>query len=112
MRKERPIMQSLIDLNLSPTQAFKLLTHTSQSSSSAKTTSSIVEDIVDASDREEGGGVIGWLNDLEKDERYSRWSDSINLVRQFFFHTILLSLFLTLCRYYNLSIQVNYHLSN
>ncbi|KAL4079421.1 glycosyltransferase family 24 protein [Scleroderma citrinum] len=36
-----------------------------------------LEGLVDASDRREGGGVILWLNDLEKDPRYGRFGSSL-----------------------------------
>lgn len=39
-----------------------------------------MEGIVDASDREEGGNVVVWWNDLEKDQRYAHWSNNMQIV--------------------------------
>ncbi|KAK2461156.1 hypothetical protein APHAL10511_006683 [Amanita phalloides] len=36
----------------------------------------MLEGRVDASDRPEGGDIILWWNDIEKDDRYARWSPS------------------------------------
>ncbi|KIJ61523.1 glycosyltransferase family 24 protein [Hydnomerulius pinastri MD-312] len=36
-----------------------------------------LEGLVDASDRQEGGGVVLYWNDIEKDQRYARFSPSI-----------------------------------
>ncbi|KAI0786269.1 UDP-glucose:glycoprotein glucosyltransferase-domain-containing protein [Abortiporus biennis] len=83
LNKERPIVQSLVDLGLSPAQVFQLLTHPSHSTPSSQSPqTNIAEDLVDASDREEGGDVIGWMNDLESDERYQRWGESLSLLMQ------------------------------
>ncbi|KAK0452361.1 UDP-glucose:glycoprotein glucosyltransferase-domain-containing protein [Armillaria borealis] len=52
---------------------------------------------VDASDRPEGGEVITWWNDLEKDSRYQRWEPAIStLLRPLYpgqFHNIKLNIF-------------------
>ena len=37
--------------------------------------------VFDASDREEGGDVIVWWNNMLEDSRYARWQPSINAVR-------------------------------
>lgn len=39
----------------------------------AQASSSPSEGLVDASDREEGGNVIGWMNDIENDAQYVRF---------------------------------------
>ncbi|KAF8633145.1 hypothetical protein AX17_004646 [Amanita inopinata Kibby_2008] len=36
----------------------------------------VLDGRVDASDRAEGGDVVIWWNDMEKDERYARWNPS------------------------------------
>ena len=60
-------MQSLASLGLSTTQALELLTH--PNISEAQSSSDVLDGIVDASDRQEGGGVIQWLNDFDADQR-------------------------------------------
>ena len=40
------------------------------------------EGVVDASDRSEGGGVVVWWNDIEKDSRYKQWPSSLTGVSQ------------------------------
>ena len=71
-------MGSLMSLGLSSEQAVELLTH--MSIAKAQSESGALDGLFDASDRAEGGGVIGWLNDLETDDRYSRWGTSLKIV--------------------------------
>lgn len=40
--------------------------------------------IFDAGDAKEGGGLVLWWNDLEKDRRYAQWSQKLSDVRPFF----------------------------
>ncbi|KAH9924083.1 glycosyltransferase family 24 protein [Fomitopsis serialis] len=77
LRRERGIMQSLTSLGLSTSQALELLTH--PYISAAQSASDVLDGIVDASDRQEGGDVIQWLNDFEKDSRYGRWAKTLNV---------------------------------
>ncbi|KZT24849.1 glycosyltransferase family 24 protein [Neolentinus lepideus HHB14362 ss-1] len=72
LRKERALVTSLTSLGLTPTQALDLLTH--PAIATAQGGSDVLDGIFDASDRPEGGDVIVWWNDLEKDGRYARWS--------------------------------------
>lgn len=96
-------MRSLIELGLSPAQAIDLMTFTELAASSdplSKGPSTLLEGYFDASDRSEGGDVIVWWNDLEKDSRlvrlvqrsylkndsscpirYARWSTALSGVR-------------------------------
>ncbi|KAI0073110.1 glycosyltransferase family 24 protein [Panus rudis PR-1116 ss-1] len=78
LRKERGVMLSLTSLGLSPSQALDLLTHNAVSA--AQSGSSVLDGIFDASDRQEGGGLITWWNDFEKDARYARWGTSLRLL--------------------------------
>ncbi|KAI0948225.1 hypothetical protein AcW1_009797 [Taiwanofungus camphoratus] len=78
LRKERGIMRSLMSLGLSPEQAVELLTY--PSIGAAQSQSDVLDGLVDASDRQEEGDVIVWWNDLEKDDRYSRWGASLRLL--------------------------------
>ena len=60
-------MKSLTSLGLTSAEVLDLLTH--PSIASAQSSSDVLEGIFDASDREEGGDAIIWLNDLEVDKR-------------------------------------------
>lgn len=60
-------MQSLTSLGLSTTQALELLTH--PNITEAQSSSDVLDGVVDASDRQEGGEVVQWLNDFEQDQR-------------------------------------------
>jgi len=59
-------MKSLVSQGMTRGQAIELLTHpefaTGQQSG--------LDAIFDASDRLEGGGIVVWWNDIEKDSRY------------------------------------------
>lgn len=68
-------MDSLLSQGLEPEQAMQLITD--PEIGAAQTERDPVEGLVDASDRIEGGGIIGWLNDIEEDSQYSRWPSSI-----------------------------------
>jgi len=77
LRRERRLINSLRDLGLTATEAVKLLSHSA-------ITQSKVEDEpqrYDYRDTEEGGNVIIWLNDIEKDKRYEGWPTSPTAVR-------------------------------
>jgi UDP-glucose:glycoprotein glucosyltransferase len=68
LRKEREIVGQISDLGLSAPQAIDLLTHEAVMLSQAE--NRVVNGLFDASDRPEGGGIIMWWNDLEKDSRF------------------------------------------
>ncbi|EPQ50934.1 hypothetical protein GLOTRDRAFT_82068 [Gloeophyllum trabeum ATCC 11539] len=94
LRKERTLVGALASLGLTPAQAVDLLTHPAISASQGG--SDVLDGIFDASDRPEGGDVIVWWNDLEKDGRYARWSPTIRgILRPIYpgsFHNIKLNL--------------------
>ncbi|KAG8959414.1 hypothetical protein FRC03_008014 [Tulasnella sp. 419] len=75
LRKERNMMQELTDLRLTPAQAVNLISHTVLIKDQG---TKALEGIVDASDRQEGGGIIQWINNLEKDQMYSKWPHSVH----------------------------------
>jgi len=77
MREERRRMLSLTALGLTPEQAFTLLTD--DDIITAMTEPDPMEGLVDASDKIEGGGVITWWNNIEKDKRFvlSRYGNSV-----------------------------------
>lgn len=80
IREERQRALALTELGLTPDQAFDLLTD--ETIGEAQTQQDPMAGLVDASDREEGGHVIIWWNNIEKDKKYAGWTTSINpLVR-------------------------------
>lgn len=92
--KERAIVGVLTELGLTPGQGVALLTHSTLAKSQSG--SSVEDGIVDASDRPEGGHVIVWWNDFNKDGRYESWKPSIHgLLQPLYpgqFHSIRLNL--------------------
>ncbi|KAF4586958.1 hypothetical protein EYR40_010976 [Pleurotus pulmonarius] len=75
LQRERQIVDSLTSLGLSNGQAVELLTH--PTIADAQSSSAALDGIFDASDRIEGGDVILYWNDIEKDKRYARWTTSL-----------------------------------
>ena len=67
LKKERTVIQSLTSFGLSNSQVFELLTHPAVASSQKD--AGMTQAVFDASDRLEGGGLIMWWNDMEKDSR-------------------------------------------
>lgn len=65
IRRERHFVNSLMAIGLSPKQAYELISDPIVGE--AATEADPLEGVVDASDRPEGGDVVIWLNDLEKD---------------------------------------------
>lgn len=76
MRSERPYLSTLLDIGFTPKEAVELMSDEVIGSAQASTSPS--EGLVDASDREEGGNVIGWMNDIENDAQYVRFATSLN----------------------------------
>jgi UDP-glucose:glycoprotein glucosyltransferase len=68
IKKERGIMRSLTSLGLSRAQSIEVLTHTSITA--AQRSSGVLDGLFDASDRQEGGSLIVYWNDVLKDKRY------------------------------------------
>ncbi|TFK48915.1 glycosyltransferase family 24 protein [Heliocybe sulcata] len=95
VRKERTLVASLTSLGLTPPQVVDLLTH--RAIAAAQGGGDILDGMVDASDRSEGGDVVVWFNDLEKDARYARWSPVLRtLLRPIYpgsYHNLKLNLF-------------------
>jgi UDP-glucose:glycoprotein glucosyltransferase len=60
-------MLSLTSLGLMSVEAFNLITHSSLGTSPSN--NGVVDDLFDASDRSEGGNLVFWWNDIEKDSR-------------------------------------------
>lgn len=76
MRRERTLISSLRGLGLTNSQAVEFLTHPkiAEKVEAGKTNRFDVRDDI------EGGDVIIWLNDLEKDTRYKTWPQGIRNV--------------------------------
>lgn len=77
MRRERALINSLRQLGLSGDQAVKFLSH----EKIAEKIESGGTNRFDIRDDIEGGKVIVWMNDLEKDSRYKQWPVGIRNVR-------------------------------
>jgi UDP-glucose:glycoprotein glucosyltransferase len=78
LRHERKLISGLQALGLTGPEAIELLSHP------AITLSQIGKEVqrFDWRDEVEGGNVIIWLNDLEKDKRYADWPSSIRALFQ------------------------------
>lgn len=76
LRHERKLINSFRELGFSAAEAVKLLSDPIIANSQAP------EDAprYDYRDETEGGGVIIWLNDLEKDKRYEEWPRELGAV--------------------------------
>lgn len=68
VRAERDLVLSLTSLGITPKQAFELISD--PIIGQAQTEDDPGDGLVDASDRLEGGEVITWWNDIEKDKRW------------------------------------------
>ncbi|KAJ7513036.1 glycosyltransferase family 24 protein [Mycena galericulata] len=97
VRRERAVLESLTSLGLERAEALELLSH--PETGAAGGDAGVLDNVFDASDRPEGGEVIVWWNDIEKDSRYASWPSSIHsLLRPIYpgqFHNIKLNLFNT-----------------
>lgn len=78
MRKERKIISGMSDIGFTPSEAIKLLLH--KEIVSAQTLDGV--DRFDWTDKTEGGNVIIWLNNIEKDRRYADWPVSLAAMLQ------------------------------
>lgn len=67
LKKEKAVVENLVAQGLDSAQAFEVLTHSAISE--AQRGGAAMDAVFDASDRREGGGVIVWWNDMEKDKR-------------------------------------------
>lgn len=76
LRKERRIMETLQELGLSSSEALRLLNHKMISASKKAEQ----PQRYDFRDTTEGGKVVIWLNDIEKDERYQDMTPSLKAV--------------------------------
>ncbi|KAI9735982.1 MAG: hypothetical protein M1834_001448 [Cirrosporium novae-zelandiae] len=72
LRHERGLVNGLRDLKLTGPQAAKLLSHEALYSSTGDD-----QQRYDYRDEIEGGGLIIWCNDIEKDKRYESWPKAL-----------------------------------
>lgn len=88
MRKERSVMAGIMSLDkrITPVAARSFLTFQAPADpSQSRGTTEIADalgEMFDSSDREEGGNVILWWNDLEKDKRYAGWTTKLREMLQ------------------------------
>ena len=69
LKKEKNLMRTIAGLGLKKSDSLKVLSHSAVAS--AQKDGGVTDGLFDASDRIEGGGVVVWWNDLEKDKRYA-----------------------------------------
>ncbi|WVF72342.1 hypothetical protein IAT40_007156 [Kwoniella sp. CBS 6097] len=90
VRSERDLVLALTSLGLTPKQAVDLISD--PVIGEAQVEDAPGEGVLDASDRIDGGDVIVYWNDIEKDKRYKNWPDLVTgYMRQLYpgqFHTI------------------------
>ncbi|KAH7886870.1 glycosyltransferase family 24 protein [Phlebopus sp. FC_14] len=71
LQRERGLVKSLVGLGLTQEQAVEFLMHPAHSAN-------FLDGLVDSSDRQEGGSVVLWCNDLQNDQRYALYSSSLH----------------------------------
>lgn len=76
LRRERNLVDNFRSLSLSAAETVDLLSHEAVTESVAQDTAQRY----DYRDDIDGGGVIIWLNDLEKDARYQSWPSELTAV--------------------------------
>jgi len=76
LRKERKLINSAKSLGMTAQEAIRFLSHPAISEAQGQQESQRY----DWRDSIEGGGVILWLNDIEKDKRYKDFPTSLNAV--------------------------------
>ncbi len=76
LRREKRLIDSVRQLSLTGPEAIKLLSH----SAVAVAKSGDEPPRFDWRDTAEGGNVIVWLNDIEKDKRYEGWPADLRIV--------------------------------
>ena len=83
MRRERSIVDNIRELGFSGSEAVSILSHPAIAEAKMEGDNQRY----DYRDTLEGGNVIIWLNDIEKDKRYNDWPTQMSAVR---FHPILI----------------------
>lgn len=103
LRKERNLVNGVRDLGLSGQEAIQLLSHTEVAAVKADGNAPRF----DWRDEIEGGQVIIWMNNIEKDKRYEDWPVVLQAVS--ITKAVQLRV-LTFCRCFSAHILGNYHL--
>jgi UDP-glucose:glycoprotein glucosyltransferase len=80
LRKERKLINGVRDLGFTGSEAINLLAHSEVSTAKAEDE----PQRFDWRDDDEGGNVIIWMNNLEKDKRYAEWSSALAAVSKTF----------------------------
>ncbi|KAH8556358.1 UDP-glucose:glycoprotein glucosyltransferase-domain-containing protein [Umbelopsis sp. PMI_123] len=75
LKKERVLIQALINIGITPADAINLLTHSAFST--PKHGNDQADDIFDVRDDSVNENLVIWWNDIENDEMYSDWPDDI-----------------------------------
>ena len=96
LRKERKLVNGVRDLGLTGVEAIQLLGHTEISTVKAENEAQRF----DWRDDIEGGNVIIWMNDIEKDKRYAEWPSVLAAVSTFEGQEISQLIFRRCCREY------------
>jgi UDP-glucose:glycoprotein glucosyltransferase len=78
LRRERKLINGVRGLGLSPAEAIGLLSHSAITEAQAEDE----PQRYDFRDGNEGGNVIVWLNDIEKDKRYEGWQSELTALLQ------------------------------
>jgi UDP-glucose:glycoprotein glucosyltransferase len=78
LRRERAMINGVRELGLTGPEAIDLLSHEAIAESQTQQTIQRY----DWRDTAEGGNVIMWMNDIEKDKRYEEWDTSITALLQ------------------------------
>jgi UDP-glucose:glycoprotein glucosyltransferase len=78
LRRERKLLDNFETMEFAPDEAIQMLSHPVIAEAQADLDSQRY----DWRDETEGGNVILWMNDLEKDKRYTEWSKSLYTVRK------------------------------
>ena len=76
LRRERRLIKGLETLGLSPAEANKLLSHPAI----VETQGDGEPQRYDFRDEADGGKIILWLNNIEKDKRYAQWPSELQVV--------------------------------
>lgn len=79
MRKERKLIKGVRDLGLTGSEAIQLLSHNEIATVKAENE----PQRFDWRDDIEGGKVIIWMNDIERDKRYEGWPTALSAVSNY-----------------------------
>lgn len=84
IRKERVLINGVKDLGLTGPEAIQLIAHNEIASVKGDSDAQRF----DWRDEIEGGNVIIWMNDIEKDKRYAEWPTQLHAVSCIYLHAL------------------------